>query len=103
MLIEAGARPSVMTQDGYTPWQIARRAHPAKHLLHSLLDGTAPPSECGSFCDVCHIAQSDCPEGLSVCPCDTAMYCSGRCQGQAWPQHEKECKRLQKEKKDKQL
>ena len=101
MLIEAGADLSLITIGGFTALQFARRHHPDKALLHSLLAGRLSPSQCGSLCDNCGKAGAECRDGLFVCQCEKAVFCSMRCQRAAWEGHRPECERLRAEKEAK--
>jgi len=97
LLIEAGASLAAVTLDRQTPLRIAQRFHPGNAELHSLLDGSVPPSQRGAVCDYCGVAASDAPEGLDVCVCERKMYCGRRCQRRAWAAHEEECERWRAE------
>ena len=101
MLIEAGADLFLRDIDGSTALQIAKHHHPDKLSLHSLLAGRLAPSQCGSLCDNCGKAGGECRDGLFVCQCEKAVFCSRRCQRAAWEGHRPECERLRAEKEKK--
>ena len=97
LLMEAGASLAAVTLHRKTPLRVAQRLHPGNAELHSLLDGSVPPSQRGAVCDHCGVAASDAPEGLDVCVCERKMYCGRRCQRRAWAAHEEECERWRAE------
>jgi hypothetical protein len=97
LLLESGASLTAVTLDRETPLRFAQRFHPGNAELHSLLDGSVPPSQRGALCDHCSVAASDAPEGLDVCVCERKIYCGRRCQRRAWAVHEEECERWRAE------
>jgi hypothetical protein len=100
LLMEAGADISIRSSSGHTPLKYARQFHPGKRELHSLLDGSVPPSQCGAKCDHCGKPSMECRKGLNICTCGGAFYCGRACQTADWARHEPECERLEAEREE---